>query len=106
MSDFLACVSFFSLPIFHDDCAIINNQSLLLRDILTCNPANHHVSLCGQYDPHYEFLEYKMCWPQAREKIWESINEQNYDNIFLLFRTCLKNLLLEKIRIISRVSIM
>ena len=91
LSDYYVCVSYFSLPVFDESCQIVRSQNLLLRDVLTCNPTNPHVALCGQYDPHYELSEYKMCWKTGRANVWKKIQEENYENIYLLFRTCLKN---------------
>lgn len=92
MSDdsFLICVYYYSLPEFPNNCMIINDNSLFIRDVLVSNPNNPHIKYGGQYDPHYEYdfaPQFKMCCKPARRKIMSIINNSEYDEIYLLFRT-------------------
>lgn len=84
------CVYYYSLPEFPDDCAIVGDNSLFIRDVLVSNRLNPHIKLGGQYDPHYEngpVPEYKICQINARRMIMSKINARSYDRIYLLFRT-------------------
>jgi len=87
---FIICAYYYSLPEFPDNCAIVKDNSLFVRDILVSNPANPHIKLGGQYDPHYEHdvaPQYKMCSRNTRGKIMSIVNDGTYDKIYLLFRT-------------------
>jgi len=87
---FLACVYYYSLPEFPENCGLVKDNSLFVRDVLVCNPNNPHVKYGGQYDPHYEHNfapQFKMCWKQTRRRIMSIKNANLYDKIFLLFRT-------------------
>jgi len=83
-------VPYFSLPEFPDDCFIVKNNSIFLRDILVSNKSNPHINWGGQYDPHYEHVkspQYKMCCRAERRKIKKLADSKKYDEIFLIFRT-------------------
>jgi|SRR5271157_3912745 len=87
---FAACVYYYSLPEFPDNCEIVKDNSLFIRDVLVSNRYNPHIKLGGQYDPHYEndpLPEYKMCQASTRRKIMSRIVAGSYDRIYLLFRT-------------------
>lgn len=87
---FLVCVYYYSLPEFPDNCVIVKDNSLFVRDVLVSNPINPHIKFGGQYDPHYEHSftpQYKMCSKNIRRKIMSVKNDNIYDKIFLLFRT-------------------
>jgi hypothetical protein len=87
---FIDCVYYYSLPEFPENCKIVNDNTLLIRDVLVCNPYNFHVNNGGQYDPHYEHElapEYKMCSEKTRRKILSIKKLDSYENIYLLFRT-------------------
>jgi hypothetical protein len=89
-SIFVACVYYYSLPQFPNDCNVVKDNSLFIRDVLVSNRHNPHIKLGGQYDPHYEnnpLPEYKMCWTNARRMIMSKIDAGTYDQIYLLFRT-------------------
>ena len=89
-NSFLICVYYYSLPEFPSGCNVVPNNSLLIRDVLTCNPINQHIKFGGQYDPHYEHSlapEYKMCSKRTRRKIMSIKNNGVYDEVYLLFRT-------------------
>lgn len=87
---FVVCVYYFSLPEFPDNCEIVNDNTLLIRDVLVSNPYNPHVEYGGQYDPHYEHdlaPEYKICSKKTRRKILLIKQHNSYEKIYLLFRT-------------------
>lgn len=92
---FLVCVYYYSLPEFPNNCSIVENNSLFVRDVLVSNPSNPHIKYGGQYDPHYEHNlapQFKMCAKNVRRKIMSIINDGIYDKIYLLFRTNKKSL--------------
>lgn len=88
---FIVSTFYLGLPEFPESCPIVPDNSLLLRDVLTCSPNNDHVYLGGQFDPHYEGLphsSYMKCWPKARSKLLDVANSGKHDVIYMLFRTC------------------
>jgi len=87
---YLTCVYYFSLPEFPQNCTIVRDNSLFVRDILVSNPYNRHIELNGQYDPHYEHdfaPQFKTCWERTRRRIMSIKNDNQYDEVYLLFRT-------------------
>ena len=87
---FLTCVYYFSLPEFPDNCRIVKDNNLFVRDVLVSNPSNPHVRYGGQYDPHYEHAlapEFKMCSKKTRKKIMSIVDAGSCERIYLLFRT-------------------
>jgi hypothetical protein len=90
-SEFLICVNYYSLPEFPTNCRIVQDNSLLIRDNLVCNPRNdEHIKKGGQYDPHYEHEpapQYMICMDGAREKIHSIASNGSYEKVYLLFRT-------------------
>lgn len=87
---FLICVYYYSLPEFPENCMIVKDNSLFIRDILVSNPLNPHIKLGGQYDPHYEHTsapQYKMCSRETRRKVMSIVDYDKYDKVYLLFKT-------------------
>lgn len=83
----------FILPEFPAKCKIVDDNSLLLRDILCCYKAgtgyNDHIYWGGQYDPHYEYEmapQFKMCHTPYRNKIKKLVDSKAYDKIYIIFR--------------------
>lgn len=86
MTDFYACVTYYSLPSFPTGCALIKNPDVLPRDVLLCNRTNiHHIKGGMQYDPNLENCEYRICEPPTRRSLQQRAND--YDRLFLVFRT-------------------
>jgi hypothetical protein len=86
MTNFYACVTYYSLPSFPRSCAMIRNHDLLLRDVLLCNRTNdHHMRGGMQYDPNIENAEYRVCEPSVRRGLM--IRAEEYDHLYLIFRT-------------------
>ena len=83
---FVVCVPYYSLPEFPNECVIVRDHDLFLRDILLCNKRNFHFKGGVQYDPHIETSEYLNCQPLVRQSI--SIKAREYDDLYILFRTC------------------
>lgn len=90
-SEFLICVNYYSLPEFPAGCTVVQDNSLLVRDNLVCNPRNdEHIDKGGQYDPHYEHRpapQYMICMDEARKKIQSIASNESYEKVYLLFRT-------------------
>jgi len=87
---FIICVYYYSLPEFPENCQIIRDNSIFLRDVLISNPNNPHIYFGGQYDPHYEYEkapQYKICSKISRQIIKKLADEDTYNEIYLLFRT-------------------
>lgn len=87
---FLICVYYYSLPEFPQNCRLVEDNSLLIRDVLVSNPNNNHIYRGGQYDPHYEHElapQYKVCFKEARRKIMSVVSNGLHDEVYLLFRT-------------------
>lgn len=80
--------TYFSLPQFPEDCNLINNSKLLLRDVLVCNKNNQdHFNSAGQYDPHLEHRppQYRYCHANAKAAIFN--RREDYDDLYILFWT-------------------
>jgi hypothetical protein len=87
---FIECVYYYSLPEFSENCKIVNNNSLMVRDSLLANPRNPHVYYGGQYDPHYEHPDgpqYLVCHKPVKRKIKAISDKKSYSEIYLLFMT-------------------
>ena len=86
MTNFYACVTYYSLPSFPKSCIIIRNHNILPRDVLLCNRTNdHHIRGGMQYDPNIENAEYRVCEPPVRQGLRTRAGK--YDDLYLMFRT-------------------
>jgi hypothetical protein len=84
--DFYTCVIYFSLPSFPDYCRLVQNHTVIPRDVLLSSRINdHHISGGMQYDPHIETGEYSICEPPVRRGFKK--RAEKCDKMYLLFRT-------------------
>lgn len=101
---FIQCAYYYTLPEFVQNCKIVNNNSLMVRDSLLANPNNPHVYYGGQYDPHYEHPngpQYLVCHKPVRRKSKEISDKKSYSEIYLLFLTTKQLLNKERKHLIS-----